>query len=181
VGHVPIPPPFFTRKQSDSIKDKEEEMQATMEAKTLRDLPFAVGVFQGRGMWADQQEQQGNYLAEYKIITEPGGVIAHIVSRVFLKEDGSALYEEDSRVRFIPSADSFFQVAIRHEGKECRGQGHWFGNHCHYDVTAAGGLHLDVSYTLSGENIQLLGSSTKDGNLTVWAETLTRSDFDWRV
>jgi len=152
-------------------------MQATMrEAKTLRELPFAVGVFQGHGIWADQQQQQGHYLAEFKIIAEPGGVITHVVSRVFLKEDGNALYEEDSRVRFTPSVDSFFDVVIRHEGKECRGQGQWFGNRCHYDVTVTGGLHLDVNYTLSEERIQLLGSSAKNGNLTVWAETLTRRD-----
>ena len=131
-------------------------------------------------MWADQQQQQGNYLAEFKIIAEAGGIITHIVSRVFLKEDGSVLYEEDSRVRFTPSVESFFEVSIRHEGKECRGQGQWFGNRCHYDVTVTGGPRLDVSYTLSEESIQLLGSSTKNGNLTVWAETLTRSDFEWQ-
>ncbi|MEP7337269.1 MAG: hypothetical protein ABI977_05950 [Acidobacteriota bacterium] len=157
-------------------------MQATMrEAKTLRELPFAMGVFQGRGIWADQQQQQGNYLAEFKIIAEAGGVITHVVSRVFLKEDGSALYEEDSRVRFTPTVESFFDVVIRHEGKECRGQGGWFGNRCHYDVSMTGGLRLNVTYTLSEERIQLLGSSAKNGNLTVWAETLTRRDSAWRA
>ncbi len=156
-------------------------MQATMmEAKTLRDLPFAAGVFRGRGIWADQQGQQGTYLVECKIVAEAFGVIAHVVSRVFLKEDGAALYEEDSRVRFIPSADSCFDVVIRHEGKECRGLGHSFGNHCYYVVTAPG-LRLDASYTLGEEGIQLLGASTKNGNLTVWAETLTRSDVDRRA
>ncbi len=149
-------------------------MQATMmEAKTLRELPFAVGVFQGRGVWADRQGQQGDYLAELMVVAEGGGVITHVISRVFLKDDGDAPYKENLQVRFIPSADSFFEVAIRFEGKEYCGHGYCFGNRCHYEVVLAGDDRLEATCALNGERIQTLGSSTRNGALTAWAETLT--------
>ncbi len=151
-------------------------MQSTIrEAKTLRELPFAVGVIQGHGAWADRQGGQGTYQAKLTILAEAGGVITHIVTRVFLNGDGAALYEENSRVEFTPSSDAFFEVAIRFEGKEHRGNGYCFGNRCHYEVTLAGGARLEATYTLNGESIQLLGSSIKNDNLTVWAETLAPS------
>jgi hypothetical protein len=150
-------------------------MQAKMmEARTLRELPFTVGVFQGHGAWADRQGGQGAYQAELTILTGAGGVIMHIGARVFLSGDGAVLHQENSRVQFIPSADPFFEVIVGFEGKEYRGHGYCFGNRCHYEVALGGGGRIEATYTLNEEGIQLLGSSTRDGNLTVWAETLTR-------
>jgi len=142
------------------------------EAMTLKELPFAVGVFQGYGAWADRQGGQGAYQVELTTLTEAGGVITHVITRVFLSSEGAVLQQENSRVHFIPSADPFFEVAVRFEGKEYRGEGYCFGNRCHYVVALNGDSHLEGTYTLNGDGVQLLGSSIRNGNLTVWAEAL---------
>jgi hypothetical protein len=147
----------------------------TAEAKTLRDFPFDVGVYQGRGVWADQQGQHGSYVAEVTILNTEDGALIHLISRVFLNEDGGVLFEEDSRIRFNPSAESQFEVLVRYEGTEYRGRGHRFGPRCHYEISMAEKARLEVNYTMQGESVHMLGSSLKNGNLTVWAETLLRN------
>lgn len=143
-----------------------------MEATTVRELPFTVGVFQGHGAWADRQGRQGAYRAELTILTDAVGVIMHVITRFFLDADGAVLHQENSSVQFIPSADPFFEVAIQYEGAEDRGNGYCFGNRCHYEVALIGGAYIEATYTQNEKSIQLLGSSIKNGNLTVWAETL---------
>jgi hypothetical protein len=149
-------------------------MQAQLkQAKTLIKLPFVVDDFRGYGVWADHQRGQRTYQAELTIFTEESGATRHIVNRVFLQGDGDALDQEYSCVEFTASADSFFEVAIRFEGKEYRGHGYCLGNRYHYEITLADGARLETTYILNREHIQLLGSYAKNGNLTAWAETLT--------
>lgn len=150
------------------------EAKKMMEAKTVRELPFTVGEFRGHGAWADRQGRQGAYKAELTILTEAGGVIMHVVTRYFLDGVGAVFHQENSRVQIIPSADPFFEVAIQYEGAEDRGHGYCFGNRCHYQVALIGGAYIEATYTQNEESIQLLGSSSKNGNLTVWAEILIR-------
>src|SRR5262245_54331068 len=143
--------------------------------KTLSEPPFAVGVFQGHGEWADRQGGQGTYRTELTILADANGVITHIATRVFLNGDGAVHRQEYSLVQFISPAESFFEVGARFEGKEYRGHGYCFGNRCHYEVTRADGARIEATYALNENSIQLLGSYTMDGNLTVRAETLLRA------
>jgi hypothetical protein len=86
------------------------------------------------------------------------------------------LYEENSKVTFIFSEDHFLEVSIQYGETTTTGHGYWFNHSCHYDMDVAEDNHLENTYFFSAGKIELLGSATNKGNLTVWTETLHRVD-----
>jgi hypothetical protein len=141
-------------------------------AMTARPVPFEVNQYAGDGSWEDRAGQRGRFTTEFKIIDETSNALVQITRRCFLKEDGSLLYEENSEVRFTRLEGHFVEVTIRAAGKEHVGQGHVWGNHCHYELEVDDGVQVENTYTFVDGRVELIGSSTNKGNFTIWGEVL---------
>lgn len=136
-------------------------------------LPFPIGRFEGTGHWTNLTAE-GDYTVVYVIAATPEDGSEHSVHRVFLKPDGSTLYEEPSTLTFAPAERNRFRVTIRSAQGEVHGSGYWFDRQCHYEVDIAADNHLEWTFTLGPEKIEGLASSTNQGNFTSWRETLER-------
>jgi hypothetical protein len=133
---------------------------------------FPPGEFKGKGEWRDRKGDSGNYTSEFKIVDETDTTKVQITRRHFFNNDGSFLYEENSQVIFKFSVSPFTEVSIQYGEATTTGQGYWFNNLCHYDLDVAADNHIENTYVFSDGKIELLGSATNKGNLTVWTETL---------
>lgn len=136
-------------------------------------LPFLAGRFKGAGHWINQTAE-GDYTVSCVISAAPEGGSVHTVHRVFLKPDGTTLYEEDSTLTFTPAGRNGFRLTIRSAQGEVQGSGYCFDRQCHYDVAIAADNHLEWTFSASPEVIEGLASSTNKGNFTSWKETLRR-------
>ena len=136
-------------------------------------LAFPTGRFQGTGHWIDQTNE-GDYRAAYAIAALPEGAAEHTVDRVFLKADGSTLYEEHTTLTFTPAGRNGFRVTIRSARGEVDGSGYCFDHQCHYDADIGADNHLEWTFSIGPQTIQGLASATNKGNFTSWKETLTR-------
>ena len=136
-------------------------------------LPFPIGRFKGAGHWINQTAE-GDYTVSYVISAAPEGGSVHTVHRVFLKPDGSTLYEENSTLTFTPSGRNGFRLIMRSAQGEVQGSGYCFDHLCHYDVNIAADNHLECTFSAGRGLIEGLASSTNKGNFTSWKETLQR-------
>ena len=148
-------------------------MRAQVESEmTARPLPFTVNEYAGDGSWQDSAGQRGRFTTEFKIVDEPNNTLVQITRRCFLKEDGGPLYEENSEVRFTRLEGNFVEVTIRAAGKEHDGRGYVWGNVCHYELEVDAGVQVENTYTFVDGRLELIGSSTNKGNITIWGEVL---------
>ena len=135
-------------------------------------LPFRNGVFLGKGHWIDQKAD-GDDTAQYTIDDGASSSKVHTVHRVFLKPDGSPLYEENSTVTFTPTTRNKFTITITTAKGSVSGSGYCFGDQCHYEVDISPENHMEFTFTVGEREIHGLASSTNKGNFTSWRETLT--------
>ena len=136
-------------------------------------LPFSTGKFEGTGHWINQTTE-GDYTVACVMEATADGGSEHTVHRVFLKPDGATLYEEDSRLTFIPAERNGFRVVIRSAQGEVHGSGYYFDDQCHYEADIAHDNRLEWTFTVRAEGIEGLASSTNRGNFTSWKEVLRR-------
>lgn len=136
-------------------------------------LTFPTGRFEGAGHWIDQSAD-GDYTVRYLIALTPDGSWEHTVHRVFLKADGSPLYDEHSTVTFAPAPRNCVRVTIRSAQGEVQGTGYHFDRQCHYEADIASDNHLEWTFTVGPDEIEGLASATNKGNFTSWTETLRR-------
>jgi hypothetical protein len=144
-----------------------------MEVRVAIEFPFENGRFEGRGKWIDQNAE-GEYTVSTTIADGVDSARVHTTKRVFLKLDGSILYEEETTVTFTPAERSTFKVAIQFAAGTVRGKGYAMGDQCHFEVPISPTLSLECTFTLSPGKIQGLGSSSNKGNFTAWREQLTK-------
>jgi hypothetical protein len=146
-----------------------------VEVRVATEFPFENGRFEGRGKWIDQSAE-GEYTVAIAIADGADSTRVHTTRRVFLKLDGSTLYEEETTVTYTPGDRSTFKVAITFAAGTVRGKGYTMDNQCHFEVPISPTLSLDATFTFSPGKIQGLGSSSNKGNLTAWREELTKKE-----
>jgi hypothetical protein len=136
-------------------------------------LPFSEGRYEGKGKWFDVTGDNGAYTIEAEIRVDKDGIVSHFVLRTFLKDDGGILYEEKSQTSFNLTAESFFDVTIKHGEDEFIGHGYIFGNLVHYEFDVAfDENHVENTCTVSPNKVQLIGSATNNGKFTAWVERI---------
>ena len=136
---------------------------------------FPTGRFEGTGRWINRTAE-GDYTVTCVIARTPDGESEHTVHRVFLKPDGSPLYEEDSKLTFAPGGRNTFRVTIRSAQGEVHGSGYCFDPHCHYEAEIASDNYLEWTFTVGPEQIEGLASATNKGNFTSWQEKWTKKE-----
>jgi hypothetical protein len=144
-----------------------------VEVRVATEFPFENGRFEGRGKWIDQNAE-GEYTVSTTIADGADSTRVHTTRRVFLKLDGSILYEEETTVTFTPGDRSTFKVAIQFAAGTVRGKGYTVGDQCHFEVPISPTLSLECTFTLSPGKIEGLGSSSNKGNFTAWREQLAK-------
>ena len=134
-------------------------------------LPFENGEFSGKGHWIDQKAE-GDYTVACTVGDGPDRSKVHKLKRVFLKPDGSTLYEEESTVTFQPAGKNGFKVTIATAKGSAHGSGYCFENQCHYDLDVSPEVHIEFTFTVGAGRMDGLASSTNKGNFTSWMETV---------
>ena len=126
-----------------------------------------IGAFDGSGAWYDSAGKSATYR-----ITQTNASSADGFEMAFKHDfdDGTVI---DARFRMTWIAPSLFRL---HVGDAPVGNGYVFGGVCHYHMKL-GDTFVEVSYVVSGDAVDVFGSSSTnaEGNYIAWKETLRRT------
>jgi hypothetical protein len=144
-------------------------------------LPFTPGAYRGTGRWIDRNTESA-YTVECTVTPGEAGSVVHTVKRLFPAPEGSTVYgqaagvyEERSKLTFVPVGKNEFQVTIDGAKGCVQASAYCFDAQCHLEAAVAPGVDLEVTWTASESRLELIGSSTNNGNFTSWRETLAAS------
>jgi len=130
------------------------------------DVVAFIGTWEGTGVWHDAVGKSLGY--RIRQINAPSADGFEIAFKHDF-DDGTAV---DARFRMIWIAPNLFRVETNGAAV---GNGYVFGGYCHYHLKP-GAAFVEASYRVSGDDLQVFGSSSTnaEGHYIAWTETLRR-------
>jgi feruloyl esterase len=156
---------------ADNFDCRAPALTNTQRVTVTNTLPFPTGHFAGTGSWVSEGAE-GAYRVTYVITSEANGAMTHVVTRVFLKSDGSIESEENTTVTFSRTSGNRIHVALAVGKTVIEGEGYCLGDQCHYEATIAPGHRLEFAFYVTPVGLIGLGSSMNNGKFMSCRETL---------
>jgi len=126
-----------------------------------------IGTFDGSGAWYDSAGKSGSYrIQQTNAATTDGFEVA-------FKHDFDDATVVEARFTMTWIAPNLFRVDV---AGAAVGNGYVFDRVCHYHMKF-GDKFVEVSYVISGDTVDVFGSSSTnaDGNYIAWKETLRQT------
>jgi hypothetical protein len=130
-------------------------------------LESFAGTYEGSGEWFDSSGKSSTYSVRQTNSATPDGfeiAFTHDFA------DGTVV---DARFQMTWVATHIFRVAV---AGAALGYGYLLDGYCHYHLET-GQAFVEASYRITGDTIDVFGSSTKnaEGNYIAWKEVLRRA------
>jgi len=130
-------------------------------------LESFAGTYEGSGEWFDSSGKSSTYSVRQTNSATPDGfeiAFTHDFA------DGTVV---DARFQMTWVAPHIFRVAV---AGAALGYGYLLDGYCHYHLET-GQAFVEASYRITGDTIDVFGSSTKnaEGNYIAWKEVLRRA------
>jgi hypothetical protein len=130
-------------------------------------LESLAGTYEGSGEWFDSSGKSSTYsVRQTNSATADGFEIA-------FKHDFADGTVVDARFQMTWVAPHIFRVSV---AGAALGYGYLLDGYCHYHLET-GQAFVEASYRITGDTIDVFGSSTKnaEGNYIAWKEILQRT------